>query len=319
MAGANKLLNDGTVLFKAGDPGDGMYLIRKGELEVFIEKDGAEVSLAKIGAGGMIGEMALFDRQPRSASVKASGNTEVTLISNADFAKLMKQIPKWFVGLMTALSTRLRQTNERLQKAENANGPGGREQFLKPAMYVAATHFCMLREGEKAGKEWNIGKDIVAETLQEFYAEPVEAIDKFFRILQEKKIIKCAPGAGKKLTVANKGLLGQFAKFISTYSQHNDAIISDEAFEMLQALASMAKKSPYDALTASVEDLSLEGRGMGFNVAAWDNAIKELNEAGNGLKLIKNGATLALRTTKKDMPKIVVFHDGMRALVKARL
>ena len=104
-----------------------MYLVRKGELRVYLEQNGKEVTLVTIGDGGMIGEMALFDQQPRSASVKATKDTEVaTLISLIDFEKLMKQIPKWFVGLMIALSGRLRQTNERLQKLEAGISSTGR-------------------------------------------------------------------------------------------------------------------------------------------------------------------------------------------------
>ncbi|MCX6126006.1 MAG: cyclic nucleotide-binding domain-containing protein, partial [Proteobacteria bacterium] len=120
MAGANKILKAGQMVFKAGEAADGMYLVRKGELVVFLEQDGKQVVLAKIGEGAMIGEMALFDRQPRSASVKASTESEVTLISLDDFGKLMKQIPKWFVGLMTTLSGRLRTTNDRLRLVEAA-------------------------------------------------------------------------------------------------------------------------------------------------------------------------------------------------------
>ncbi len=81
MAGTNKVLKEGQVLFKAGDKPDGMYLIRKGELRVYLEQDGKEVSLASIGEAGMIGEMGLFDAQPRSASVKATKETVVKHIS----------------------------------------------------------------------------------------------------------------------------------------------------------------------------------------------------------------------------------------------
>ena len=48
-----------------------MFLVRKGELQVFVTQGSKEVNLAVVGAGGMIGEMALFDQKPRSASVRA--------------------------------------------------------------------------------------------------------------------------------------------------------------------------------------------------------------------------------------------------------
>ena len=84
MAGNVKSIKAGAVLFRAGDPADGMYLVRKGELMVYLEQNGTEVKLANVGAGNMIGEMAFFDKKPRSASVKANEDTEITIITNAD-------------------------------------------------------------------------------------------------------------------------------------------------------------------------------------------------------------------------------------------
>ena len=71
MAGKNKILKKGQVLFKEGAESDGMYVIRKGQILIYLEKGEVEVKLATITAGAMLGEMALFDKKPRSASAKA--------------------------------------------------------------------------------------------------------------------------------------------------------------------------------------------------------------------------------------------------------
>ena len=75
--------------------------------------------LQNLTSGAMIGEMALFDNKPRSASAAAITDVEFTHISKADFNRIMKQIPKWFVNLMSTLSSRLRVTNDRLNEAES--------------------------------------------------------------------------------------------------------------------------------------------------------------------------------------------------------
>ena len=99
MAGKNLILKPGQVLFKEGDVSNGMFIIRKGEEAVFLEQEEKHVVLAKVGAGGMIGEMALFDKQPRSASVKATTPCEVSVITNQDFMKLMGSNPEMVCGV----------------------------------------------------------------------------------------------------------------------------------------------------------------------------------------------------------------------------
>ena len=71
----------GTLLFSEGDPGDNAYLIRSGEIEIVVERDGQEVVLARRGPGEIIGEMALLDRGPRSASARVATPIDVIAIS----------------------------------------------------------------------------------------------------------------------------------------------------------------------------------------------------------------------------------------------
>ena len=105
MAGKNIILKKGEVLFNYGDASDGMFLVRKGDIKIFIhDNQDNEIVLAEVTSGAMIGEMALFDNKPRSASAAAITDVEITHISKADFNRIMKQIPKWFVNLMSTLS-----------------------------------------------------------------------------------------------------------------------------------------------------------------------------------------------------------------------
>ena len=71
----------GTRLFSEGELGDNAYLIRSGEIEIVVERDGEEVILARRGAGEIIGEMALLDRGPRSATARVVVPIEVIAIS----------------------------------------------------------------------------------------------------------------------------------------------------------------------------------------------------------------------------------------------
>ncbi len=76
------LLPAGTRLFSEGDAGDYAYLIKSGEIEIVVERDGHDMVLARRGAGEIIGEMALLDSGRRSASAHVVVSAAVTAISS---------------------------------------------------------------------------------------------------------------------------------------------------------------------------------------------------------------------------------------------
>jgi diguanylate cyclase len=71
----------GTLLFAEGDVGSSAYLIGAGSVEIFLLREGAEVILAVRGPGEIIGEMAIIDNRPRSASARALADCDLVLIT----------------------------------------------------------------------------------------------------------------------------------------------------------------------------------------------------------------------------------------------
>ena len=76
-------LEAGHVLFREGDPGDYAWLIEEGEVEVSVQRDGEEVAVTRRGAGELVGEIAVIDGLPRSATVRAVCPCEVILVPGA--------------------------------------------------------------------------------------------------------------------------------------------------------------------------------------------------------------------------------------------
>ena len=76
-----KKFQNGQTLFAEGEPGHEAYLIRSGYVSIWKEDGGRRVDLANRGPGEIIGEMALIDNRPRSASVTAKGDVEVEIIT----------------------------------------------------------------------------------------------------------------------------------------------------------------------------------------------------------------------------------------------
>ena len=101
------------VLFLAGDPGDGCYHIETGLLKVsIIGPSGAERILAILGSGAIVGELSTLDGKPRSASVAAVRDSELSFISRATFEMFARDHPEVYKHMVTLLAARLRDTDE---------------------------------------------------------------------------------------------------------------------------------------------------------------------------------------------------------------
>jgi len=118
------------VLFIAGDPGDGCYRVEQGLLKVsMIAPSGAERILAIVGPGGIVGELSTIDGLPRSASVSAVRDSELTFVSHAAFQAFAEANPQVYKHLVTLLASRLRDTDGRCSTRKPFFGfsrkPGG--------------------------------------------------------------------------------------------------------------------------------------------------------------------------------------------------
>ncbi len=99
-------------LFTAGDPGDGCYRVETGVLKVTVVSGaGRERILAILGPGALVGELAMIDAQPRSASVVAARDSEVSYISRRTFEAVAEAHPEVYRHIVSLLVRRLRDTN----------------------------------------------------------------------------------------------------------------------------------------------------------------------------------------------------------------
>jgi NTE family protein len=98
----------GDWLFRQGDPGDSLYVVLRGRLEVVVESP-SEVKVIRIlGRGDSVGELALLTESPRSASVRARRDSELLHVTREHFARLLEQRPEFAAGLTRVLGRQLR-------------------------------------------------------------------------------------------------------------------------------------------------------------------------------------------------------------------
>jgi CRP/FNR family transcriptional regulator len=115
----------GDVLFRAGDPGDALYVVDSGKIKITrTAADGREQAIALLGPGDLLGELAIFDAQPRGATATAVNDTTLAALTGAEFDAWLDDHPRAARGLLRALAERLRQTNEHMADLVFTDVPG---------------------------------------------------------------------------------------------------------------------------------------------------------------------------------------------------
>jgi CRP/FNR family cyclic AMP-dependent transcriptional regulator len=104
-----KIYQDTEIIIKQGEQGDCMYVIQEGLVEIVNETNRGEVLLALRGKGEFFGEMAIFERDVRSATVRAVGEARVLTIDKKNLLRRIHEDPSLAFHLLQSLSARLRE------------------------------------------------------------------------------------------------------------------------------------------------------------------------------------------------------------------
>jgi len=115
-------LEAGETLFKTGEPGESLYIVRDGEVELFIrDTAGQKILLAIAGNGEVFGELALLDRGPRTATAMALTDTELLELDREDLLLLFHKSPTAALRLLAAMSQMTRKADELLRTRVSRN------------------------------------------------------------------------------------------------------------------------------------------------------------------------------------------------------
>lgn len=112
-----RLYTDGEIIIKQGTEGDCLYVIQEGRVAVIDESGGAETKVAELGVKEFFGEMGLFEKDVRSATVKAIGDAKVLTIDKKNFYSTIQKDPSLAFRLLESMSKRLRKTTKELGEA----------------------------------------------------------------------------------------------------------------------------------------------------------------------------------------------------------
>jgi CRP/FNR family transcriptional regulator, cyclic AMP receptor protein len=105
-----RTIEDGTVIFDEETPGDVMYVIISGEVDIFANG----LLIETLGPGDLLGEMALIDSKPRSASALTRSECRIAAVDEERFLQMVKEKPEFSLHVMRILADRLRRTTAKV-------------------------------------------------------------------------------------------------------------------------------------------------------------------------------------------------------------
>ena len=103
-----RVYEDGEVIVRQGEPGDCMYVIQDGQAEVVVETDGEETLLAVLDEGGFFGEMAIFENEVRTATVRAVGQARILTVDRKSLLRRIHEDSSLAYRMVQTMSRRIR-------------------------------------------------------------------------------------------------------------------------------------------------------------------------------------------------------------------
>jgi len=174
------------VLFRKGDEGTALYIIKRGKVKIVLSsKEGEGVVPAIFSEGDFFGEMSLLDQNPRSADVVAIEESEVFVLNRTDFISFLKNSANAIKCIFACLSERLRKTDDLLEDAS----------FLTVSGKLAKK---LIELGKEFGMEDKTAIKINLRLTQQDIAELVgttrESINKELKVLRDKGLVSTEDG-----------------------------------------------------------------------------------------------------------------------------
>lgn len=163
-------LKRGESLFHEGDAGDRLYLVVDGKVKLsHTASDGRENLLAVLGPGEIIGELSLFDLQPRSSTVTAIAHTRLFSLSHTDMRAYIENHPTLAINMLKEMALRLRNTNQQLADLVFSDVPGR----VAKALLDLAERF-----GERTPEGIYVPHDLTQEELAHLVGASRETVNK---------------------------------------------------------------------------------------------------------------------------------------------
>jgi CRP-like cAMP-binding protein len=210
----------GTVLFEEGQPGDDMYIVVSGEIEIRRQVGESERVLAVLPAGEFFGEMAILNSRPRSATAVVRSDARLLVIDGTTFEAMLRARPEIALRMIRALSTRLDSANQHVELL-----------LLPTANHRVAQ--CLRHMAEEqlqlAGQPFSHGTAILvpreASDIAERVGLPLREVEEVLERLRAARLVLRADDAGLDsdgFLVPEVGRLLEFLEFLNLKDRFGD-------------------------------------------------------------------------------------------------
>jgi CRP/FNR family cyclic AMP-dependent transcriptional regulator len=131
-------LDQGQILFEKGDPGDRLFIILEGKVELFIRTvAGEKIVLTAVGQGDMFGEISMADEGPRTATAVALEETELIVLTREDLLLFFRRRPEAAIDMIAAMGGMVRRVDDLLRTRVSRNVNEEVEEALTPLQRIA--------------------------------------------------------------------------------------------------------------------------------------------------------------------------------------
>jgi CRP/FNR family transcriptional regulator, cyclic AMP receptor protein len=189
----------GTRVFHEGDHSDACYIVRSGTFRVTREHpDGRAITLATLGTGDIVGELAMLDGEVRSASLETlGGEGELLALPAGDVRSLLERHPEITVKMVAALTRRLRAANERIS----------RQSFQTVPSRVAGVLSQLVAEESPDGVSHEVTIRMNQADLAQLAGTSRESVSRFLADLERSGIVRAGRG---QVTILEPAKLGNY-------------------------------------------------------------------------------------------------------------
>jgi CRP-like cAMP-binding protein len=322
-----KSLKKNEVLFREGDPSDCMYVIKSGKIAITKAKGTAEIVLAELGPGDMLGEMAFFDNKPRSAGARAAADTVVIELPFKALNAQFKTFPEWLKAIVRTVNNHLRNAN---QKIKNLEKTAEEEALMFPPHSVtrlaAILGFMAKSYGEKAEGGVVIPPNRLRNYTIQVFQQPTAKMTAFMELLQALGHMKIEDlGEGRqRLTAYNPDFLLSFVDFYNDYlfkSEDKRVTIEEKELKALKTILFYGKKLTADAEGVVKVNLT-EIQNSAMRDLSTTFSTDDVNTLGEkkvtSEKMSEEGGSLSLKFKLQEISQLVPYWEIIHAARKVQ-
>jgi CRP-like cAMP-binding protein len=245
MSSKEVVLKAGDMVFSEGDQSKSLYFVKRGVIRIFKKKGVGAIEIQSIRAGQVLGELAFFDNQPRSASAEALTAVELVEISKVALDDAISKVPEWFSALIKTITSRLRETNNRLRALESVSTDYETDKYgnrSREFTYVNSSEllkFCtaLLLVGARYGKQATDGVEFSIPLLERFASQIMQVgASKIISLLEVFRSTKVVAGDSKISDIKFLDQLIQYLNDQNLVEPSKKRVLTEAGFKALQVV-----------------------------------------------------------------------------------